>query len=52
MNSPKQSRMVTFEDVVRPRPTIANTDAIWTDRMPVKPLVLHVRHQLLKMTAV
>jgi len=43
--------MVTIEDVVRPRPIITNTDAIWTDRTPVKPLALDVRHQLLQMTA-
>jgi len=41
--------MVTFEDVVRPRLIIMNTDAIWTDRTPVKPLALDVRHQLLKL---
>jgi len=41
--------MVTFEDVVRPRAIITNTDAIWTDRTPVKPLALDVRHQLLKL---
>jgi len=44
--------MVTFNDVVHPRPIITNTEAIWTDRTPVKPLALHVRRQLLKMMAV
>ena len=50
MNSPTQAKMVTFEDVVFPRPIITNTDAIWTDRTPVKPRALDVRHQLPKMT--
>jgi len=44
--------MATFEDVVRPCPIITNIEAIWKNRMPVKPLALHVCHQLLKMTAV
>ena len=38
--------MVTLEYVVRPRPLVTITEAIWTDRTPVKPLTLDVRHQL------
>jgi len=52
LNSPTQARMVTLEYVVRPRPIATNTEAIWTDRTPVKPLKLDVRHQLLKLAAV
>ena len=44
--------MVTLEYVVRPRPIVTNTELIWADRTPVKPLTLDVRHQLLKLTAV
>ena len=44
--------MVTLEYVVRPCPIVTNTEAIWTDRTPVIPLTLDVRHQFLKLTAV
>ena len=44
-----RARMITFVDVARPQPFITNTDAIWTNRTPVKPLALDVRHQLLKL---
>jgi len=37
-----QAGMVTFEDVVCPRPIVANAKSLWTNGTSVKPLPLSV----------
>ena len=39
-----QAGVVTFEDVVCPRPIVANAKALWTYGTSVKPLPLNVRY--------